>query len=83
MTNDKIMVRTLVIKAWSLDITTPVFADDVHELWAVLVELCLTDAGDREEGLVIGGQRRGHLSQGLVAEDDVRRDALIVGELFA
>ena len=57
--------------------------DSPHELRSVVLELGRTHAVDCEEVFVTAGFLRGHGAQGLVGEDDVGRDALLVGNRLA
>ena len=57
--------------------------DDFQKLRAVAVEFGLADAVDGEEGFVCCRGGLGHVAEGGVAEDDVRRHALLAGEVAA
>ena len=52
--------------------------DGLHEALAVVLELDCAHAVDGEEAVFILGAQRGHLAQGLVAEDHVRGHAVFV-----
>ena len=55
-------------------------ADDRQEVWAVLLQLDLADAGDTGERLHALGEGCRHVPEGHVAEDDVGRHVLGDGQ---